>query len=204
MPIAVIGWGSLVTSPGALQLRSRWHRDGPLLPVEFARISGGNRLTLVIHSSSRNQQTLWAVAASEDLAEVRGNLRVREGKTRLEWIHTASTDDAFSDGIADSVKESVLAWLKQKPELTGCVWTGLASNWEEKRKCNYSPADAVAYLRSLGDPASARAYVQTTPPQIQTEARTLIRAQLGWQDEELPDELFEDVQDAVRKEGWKR
>jgi hypothetical protein len=51
----------------------------------------------------------------------------------------------------------------------------------------------VQYLRGLNDPARAREYVQTTPSQIQTEARTLIRAQLGWQDTELPDILFENV-----------
>lgn len=96
------------------------------------------------------------------------------------------------------------AWLKQKPDLSGCVWTGLASNWEKERKCDYSPANAVAYLRGLSDPALALAYVQTTPPQIQTEARALIRAQLGWQDEEMPDTLFEDVQAMVEKEGQNR
>jgi hypothetical protein len=127
------------------------------------------------------------------LAQVRENLRERERTQRLHLIHTASADGVFSDGVADTVKESVSTWLTQKPHLSGCVWTGLTSNWEKKRECIYSPADAVAYLRGLSDPAPARAYVQTTPSQIQTVARTLIRAQLGWQDEELPDILFENV-----------
>jgi hypothetical protein len=39
--IAIIGWGSLISSPGSLLLSSRWHTDGPLLPVEFARVSSG-------------------------------------------------------------------------------------------------------------------------------------------------------------------
>jgi hypothetical protein len=192
MQIAVIGWGSLISSPGALRLQTRWYRDGPSLPVEFARISGGNRLTLVIHPPSRNQQTLWAVAASDDLPQVRENLRGREG-TQLRLIHTASAGGVFSDGVAESVKESVTAWLRQKPHLSGCVWTGLPSNWEKERNCIYSPADAVRYLRGLDDPARARAYIQTAPRQIQTEARDAIRAQLGWKDAELPDILFEDM-----------
>jgi hypothetical protein len=166
MQVAIIGWGSLISSPGILGLQSRWHRDGPLLPVEFARISSGDRLTLVIQ---------------------------REGTPRLDLIHTASADGVCSDGIADSVKESMSIWLRQKPDLSGCVWTGLTGNWEKERKCVYTPADAVQYLRGLDDPARAREYVQTTPSQIQTEARTLIRAQLGWQDVELPDVLFENV-----------
>jgi hypothetical protein len=192
MQVAVIGWGSLISSPRVLRLQSRWHRDGPRLPVEFARISRSNRLTLVIYPSSPNQQTYWAAAASEALPEVRENLREREG-TPQRLIHSASADGVFSDGVPDIVKESVSAWLRQKPYLSGCVWTGLTGNWEKERKCNYSPSDAVAYLRGLDDPAAARAYVQTTPSQIQTEARALIRAQLGWLDEELPDILFENV-----------
>lgn len=148
MQIAVIGWGSLISSPGVLKLQSRWHLKGPFLPVEFARISSGNRLTLVIHLPSRSQQTLWAAAALDDLSQVRENLREREG-TQLHLIHTASVDGVFSDGVADSVKESVSAWLRKNPYLSGCVWTGLPSNWEKERKCVYTPADAVQYLRGL-------------------------------------------------------
>lgn len=192
MQIAVIGWGSLISSPGILGLRSRWHHDGPSLPVEFARISRDSRLTLVIHPPSRNQQTLWAGAASEDLSQVRENLREREG-TQLQWIHTASADGVFCDDVADSVKKSVATWLRQKPYLSGCVWTGLPSNWEKERKCVYTPANAVQYLRGLDDPTRAREYIQTAPSQIQTEARAAIRTQLGWQDAELPDILFENV-----------
>jgi hypothetical protein len=59
MQIAIVGWGSLIWCPGSLQIKSGWHRDGPPLPVEFARISGDGRLTLVIHPGSKEQQTLW-------------------------------------------------------------------------------------------------------------------------------------------------
>jgi len=191
MQIPVIGWGSLISSPGVLRLQSRWRRDGPLLPVEFVRISSGDRLTLVIHPPARVQQALWAAATSDDMAQVRENLRERE-ETELRLIHTASAD-GFSEGVAQNVKESVSAWLRQKPHLSGCVWTGLTSNWEKERNCNYSSADAVRYLQGLDDPAHAREYVQTAPSQIQTETRTAMRAQLGWQDAELPDMLFENV-----------
>jgi hypothetical protein len=105
--IAVIGWGSLISSPGVLRVQSRWHRDGPSLPVEFARISSGNRVTLVIHPPSQNQQTLWASAVSGDLAQVRESLREREGTRRLDTIHTASVEGVFSEGVADSVKEAL-------------------------------------------------------------------------------------------------
>ena len=77
MLIAVLGWGSLIWCPGALQIRSVWHRDGPHLPVEYARVSKGDRLTLVIHPGTQVQQTLWAIAVSEEINEVCENLRKR-------------------------------------------------------------------------------------------------------------------------------
>ncbi len=193
LQIAVIGWGSLISSPGELKLRSLWRRDGPSLPVEFARISSRQRLTLVIHPSSRPQQTFWAAAVSEDLAQVREDLRMREGTPRLDLIHTAAADGTFSEGVADSVRESMSAWLKQRPHLSGCVWTGLTSNWEKSDNVSIHPLMRWSICEGLLDPVQAREYVQNTPSQIQTEARALIRAELDWQDSELPDVLFENV-----------
>jgi hypothetical protein len=37
MNIACIDWGSLLWKPQPLKLASGWHRDGPLLPLEFVR-----------------------------------------------------------------------------------------------------------------------------------------------------------------------
>lgn len=48
MAIGIIGWGSLIWAHGELKLGSRWFHDGPVLPLEFARISKRDRVTLVI------------------------------------------------------------------------------------------------------------------------------------------------------------
>jgi hypothetical protein len=80
--MAVLGWGSLIWCPGILRTKSRWHSDGPALPIEFVRISGDNCLTLVIHPGSPEQTTYWAVSECESLAEARKNLRMREGIAR--------------------------------------------------------------------------------------------------------------------------
>lgn len=37
MNIACIAWGSQLWKPHPLKLASGWHRDGPLLPLEFVR-----------------------------------------------------------------------------------------------------------------------------------------------------------------------
>lgn len=47
MRIAVLGWGSLVWCPSELDISTGW-REGPALPIEFARESKGSRVTLVL------------------------------------------------------------------------------------------------------------------------------------------------------------
>jgi len=44
--IIVLGWGSLIWDPRELKIKnSEWQKDGPNLPIEFARISQDGRLT---------------------------------------------------------------------------------------------------------------------------------------------------------------
>lgn len=78
MNIAILGWGSLIWCPGSLRIKTRWRLDGPRLPIEFARISRDGRLTLVIHPSSDDQPTYWAVSELTTLDAARKNLRERE------------------------------------------------------------------------------------------------------------------------------
>jgi hypothetical protein len=189
MSIAILGWGSLIWCPGSLQMKSCWHRDGPALPVEFARISNDARLTLVIHLGSVDQRTLWATAVSEDLDAVRQNVRGREGADSRA-IHSATAGGQVSDGVSSQVREAIAGWLRDHRELAGCVWTGLASNWSEKQGSDFSVESAVRYLRDLQNPMRAREYIQNTPEQIQTAVRAAAREQLGWRDAVLSSTLF--------------
>ena len=59
MKIAILGWGSLIWQPKDLKFDANigWKEKGPILPIEFARISKDGRLALVITpngSSSKN------------------------------------------------------------------------------------------------------------------------------------------------------
>lgn len=80
--IAIIGWGSLIWEPKSLNYNKSlgWINNGPLLPVEFARISNDNRLTLVITESGTLVKTFYTLAnintTFEDAIE---NLQIREG-----------------------------------------------------------------------------------------------------------------------------
>jgi hypothetical protein len=48
MRIAILGWGSLIWKPNGLPMSGDWKRGGPVLPIEFSRVSSDGRLTLVI------------------------------------------------------------------------------------------------------------------------------------------------------------
>ena len=63
MKIAILGWGSLIWLPKDLKFdtNSGWKENGPVLPIEFARISKDGRLTLVITPNGTEVPTLYAV-----------------------------------------------------------------------------------------------------------------------------------------------
>ena len=67
MKTVFLGWGSLIWCPCDLKKRGEWHRDGPCLPVEFARISKNGRLNLVLYPDADRVQVLWAYEEDNDL-----------------------------------------------------------------------------------------------------------------------------------------
>jgi hypothetical protein len=197
MKVAVIGWGSLIWCPGGLRIRTRWRRDGPELPIEFARISRDQRLTLVIHPGSKDQRTYWALSEAKTLRKARENLREREC-TNLADIHFLTKNGQSAEGVNESVLLKIRNWLATKSGLDTAIWTGLSTNWKDKRGCPFSPEDALRYLRGVEaakDEAAAtynraREYIVNTPEQIQTEVRRLLHEN-RWTDATLPGILFE-------------
>jgi|GEM_PF-173074 len=186
MRIAILGWGSLVWDPRELQVRGRWNDDGPLLPIEFARISSHGRLTLVLHSGVDNVRTLWAYSGYEDLNPARENLREREG-TSLERIGCVSVADNQSHcHTVPEVCDIIRQWAEEKG-LEAVVWTDLSSNFEDKTGMPLNEDNAVAYLRSLGGESLEKAeeYVRRAPSQVKTKIRERIERELGWTGLEL-------------------
>ena len=49
----VLAWGSSVWDPRDLQIAAKFVANGPLLPIEFCRVSDDGRLTLAI------DENLW-------------------------------------------------------------------------------------------------------------------------------------------------
>ena len=63
MKIAILGWGSLIWQPKDLKFDANigWKEKGPILPIEFARISKDGRLTLVITKDAKEVKTYFAI-----------------------------------------------------------------------------------------------------------------------------------------------
>ncbi len=197
MQIAIIGWGSLIWCPGCLRIKSNWHSDGPLLPIEFARISNDQRLTLVIHPGSPDQRTYWALSEFETLKDARANLGDREGTQNLKNIHSLTTTGKQLGEIDGQIFTKIRQWLETQKNLEVAIWTGVQSNWESRRG-KFRPEDAVKYVteleRAKHNPKEAfdraREYIRNAPAQIQTPVRVRLRKMKGWKDATLPTILF--------------
>lgn len=203
MRIAVIGWGPLIWCPGCLRIKSRWHCDGPALPIEFARISSDGRLTLVIHPGPHEQRTpeqrtYWALSEFDDLKAARKNLQDREDAKSLDDIPSLTSDGQEQGKIDREIAAQIRAWLSGRQNVQASVWTGLRSNWPQKSSGKqFMSQDAFAYLRELetekGQTTAnrAREYIRNAPPQIQTPLRRMMQVEKGWEDAILPTILFE-------------
>jgi hypothetical protein len=135
-----------------------------------------------------------AAAVSEDMNIVRQNVCERE-ETSPRFIHSGTTEGQFSEGVSQDVRDAVAGWLSERGNIQACVWTGLASNWKEKQKSDFSLEGALTYLGNLQKPERAREYLQKTPDQIQTAVRAAAREQLLWHDAVLSSALFAAVAD---------
>ena len=182
--IAVLGWGSLIPNPGELSIdvNKDWFADGPILPIEYARISG-RRLTLVINEDSKPVQTLWAIMNYEDLNQAKENLRIQErmkSTRQIGYVDIASrSNDNFSN---KEVLDTIGEWAKSK-DLDAVIWTGLKPNFEEKiselfsepaRKLNIENIEWFFDQLTTEELDSAIDYIFETPNSTQTKLRSFI------------------------------
>lgn len=173
MKIACIGWGSLIWNPGNLEIQNTWFKDGPFLPIEFARRSKDGRMTLIIDNSAAPVRTLWALMTTRTLSESVKSLKEREG-TSTANIHHVSKTDIPTDQIRTAIKQ----WLVSK-DLDAAIWTGLSY-----KDVGIRPTieDVITQILSLDYVAgkAAEEYIRKAPKQIDTEYRRAIEQQLGW------------------------
>jgi len=178
MTIACLAWGSLVWDRRELPVQGEWLGDGPLLPVEFARVSSDGRLTLVVVPAGPEVRSLWAPFVVTTVAEARDALARREGIGRTlgknvgVWLRSDST-------VSDP--PTISSWAREL-RLEAVVWTCLPPRFAGTDGRVPSEEEAVAYLQRLPRDERCRAerYIRMTPRQVNTPYRRRFEREFGW------------------------
>jgi hypothetical protein len=180
--IAVLGWGSLVWDPRDLKTAAPFTPNGPLLPVEFCRVSRDGRLTLAIDETfGALCKTYSAPSALETLDAAMDDLCAREGMADVRAVGFVEPASGTQSDLAMQGHPQVVATIGAWAESLGydaAIWTALASNFDDWGKGGepFSVSAATQYLETLEgeDPARfARAleYIRKAPPEVETPVR---------------------------------
>lgn len=184
MNIAILGWGSLIWNNDGLTIVGRWQNGGPILPIEFSRISMNGRLTLVIDErNGADVTTLYARSGCDNLNDAIENLIEREcisisNKYKIGFFNmTNNTECEWSRSHHPTACDRIKAWA-QEHNCEAVIWTALSSNFEEKRGEPFSTVAALRYVNGLAIEVKHRAleYIQNAPHEVDTPFRRLVTA----------------------------
>ena len=182
LSIAILGWGSLIwdARPEFDQHHHHWEFNGPLLPIEFARVSKtrAGALTLVLDSGYGTRCTVaYARSKRSDPEDAICDLRSREGTTRKNIGYF------YADGSAQQARDAAIlatvgAWARLR-SFDVVVWTDLQSNFQAKTGQPFSVAAALKHVASLPPlgRAAAAAYVWQAPELVVTPLRAELQNQ---------------------------
>jgi len=176
MKIGCLGWGSLIWDPRELPIQNRWFQDGPLLPIEFTRLSADDRITLVLTPGMATVKSLWTLMTVNDLNVAKEALANRE-RTRLEyigkWSSKAQSQSEYSEQIG--------RWAYDVG-LDTVIWTALPPKWNNQSGLIPTIEEVIVFLKNLSPEKqkNAEEYIRKTPRQINTEYRKKIEEELIW------------------------
>lgn len=158
MMIAVLAWGSLVWDRRELVIAEDFRPVGPLLPIEFSRVSRAGRLTLVIDEAfGASCATYSASSDVGDLDVAIENLRLREGMPSATGVGFTDVASGRRSRRAMERHPQAVATIKAWADANGydaAIWTALASNFHDPDKAAepFSVEAAIRYLEALDAP----------------------------------------------------
>lgn len=178
--IAILGWGSLIWDerPEFDSHHEEWTSGGPVLQLEFSRISESRKgaLTLVIDKDHGAAcETNYAVSTRKNPDDAIADLRCREGTVMRHMGYY------FADGSRTcdpQVPETIAPWAVEN-KFDVVVWTGLPSNFTAEKGKDFSIPDAIAHLQSLTPEGKSMAatYVWRAPSFVKTSLRQALQIQ---------------------------
>jgi hypothetical protein len=179
--IAVLGWGSLLWDGGTEfdAWHGPWRFDGPVLDVEFSRISKSRRgaLTLVLDPEHGTpNQVAYCLSKRSVVADALADLRRRE-RTNDRNIGTIVLPEKRARSHHLPSCEAIRDWAGEK-KLYAVIWTDLPSNFNEQVGQPFSVEAALTYLKDLPPAGQQQAaeYFSRAPSFIHTRLRDALRA----------------------------
>jgi hypothetical protein len=177
--IAILGWGSLIWKPEKLQYQEPWKKGGPVLPLEFSRITSDRPLTVVLDQVNGVAcPTRFAWSTKTTLSDAVADLGHREGASEvhigyIDLQDNQSSIEKYPEQI--NIEDAMRQWCKDN-QISAAVWTAIPPNFSEHLGIKFSVEAAVQYLKSLPKPAQASAleYIQKTPAEVSTPLRRRI------------------------------
>jgi hypothetical protein len=178
----VLAWGSSVWDPRDLKIGSKFAPNGPLLPIEFCRVSEDGRLTLAIDENfGALCKTYSAPSALDALDAARDSLCLSEGMADARAIGFVEPASGRQSDFAMQSHPQVVATIGAWAESLGydaAIWTALTSNFDDWGKGGepFSVSAALQYLETLEgeDPAKfaqALTYIRKAPLEVETPVR---------------------------------
>src|SRR5207245_1731296 len=101
-----------------------WKPGGPVLPIEFSRISHDGRLTLVVDiENGTDVTTRYALSSRTNVKDAVEDLRKREGTVQT-GIGFVDLVNGTMNPTQSSITNRIWDWAK-KAGVDAVVWTGL-------------------------------------------------------------------------------
>lgn len=186
MRIAILGWGSLIWD-SRLNIEPTWHLDGPVLRIEFSKVSGRyakprrRYLSLVIdpdHGGDVRAQ--YAMSREEALDAAVRDLAKRETGDPDKTDNMQNVLASSREVVGEPAHVSrIRAWLREK-DFDAAVWTAFAPNFDVTGK-PFTHENALAFLESLPPEEAGRAweYIERAPTTTETPFRRFLRTARG-------------------------
>jgi len=187
MRIAIIGYGSLIWDLENLApwVSGDWQLGaGPLMPVEFSRVSPKRKyaLVLVIDEKLDHQCKTSVIESSQShIEQAVANLAARE-RCPADMIGYISSGGQFH-----RPQQSAASWLKQS-DYDAVLWTALPGNFESERQQAFSHLHGRDYLKTLDGDALMEAwrYIEFAPQVTDTPFRRFLANDPFWQSLDFP------------------
>jgi NADH dehydrogenase FAD-containing subunit len=177
MKIGIIGWGSLIWDQRELKTKGDWLKNGPVIPIEFCRLSTDGRITLVINQDFKLVPTLIIESFYETLEEAIYDLALREQTNDENNIghYNYSTESFHSRDRNVFVKEILQQY---KTDFDALIWSDFGVRFKDKGLGALSVKNIIKHIESLDQNMKEKAieYIIKTPIQVQTTFRPFLEA----------------------------